>query len=381
MRRLGLAAIALATLALACSDGGGEGAGGDEGAGAAETSASRPGDAGDGGETEGPARAGSDSERAAGGGGAGDGPADPEQAVAAWEAWESAAAMGSAASLASLYAEGAELVLGDGATVAGAERIEHYFELLFRGVPDLEREPIAAIAREGEVAVLATARGTHEGEVLGTPATGSDLGRAELARFFVSEGGTIERHIVYADRLNLQAQMGRREVQARAPPSAPEPGRLVDALEVPREGAAGAREEEATGAAERMLAALADGDAGAVAGEFAEGAVLHDAAAASSAASRGEIRRHAAGLLAAFPDLAIEDVEVFAAGDTALATFALAGTHRGMWRRAREPASDATFETAGAAVVRTRGGAIERAWWIYDGLAIARAIEEARRGE
>jgi ketosteroid isomerase-like protein len=296
------------------------------------------------------------------------------EAIAAWERWEEAFSLASPAAISVRYAEDAVLMFGAEAVV-GASRIGRYYELLLASIPDLEREVLGVFAREGEVAVVAHLRGTQAGELMGAPATGARIGQAQLSRFFVDPRGLITRHEVYADALNLTAQLGLRNLHHR------------DADDVPfaavdREGA----EAEHGGDPGRALRALLDawsaGDADRAAALFTDDALLFDAAAAANVLGPRAIAAHARELGAAFASLRRHELELWTRGSHAIATFRLHGVHTGTWSRLSLRGSGESFELPAALVVAVQedahGERIERALFFYDGLALARALEAGR---
>jgi hypothetical protein len=294
------------------------------------------------------------------------------EAIAAWERWERAFTLASPAAISVRYAEDAVLVIGDAAPLAGASRIGRYYELLLAGLPDLEREVLVAFARDGEVAVVAHARGMHRGEVMGAPATAESIGRTELARLQIDQRGLITRHEVFADALNLTAQLRLRDLDHRDAGDALFAG--AEPL-VAIEAGAGA----VSSVTSALLEAWSAGDAEGAAALFSPSGVLHDAAAVADAVGPRAIAAHARELGAAFSDVRIRELEIWTAGSHALATFLFTGVHSGTWARLGLRGSGARFEIRAALVVDAAEGAeepgIARAGWFYDGLALAAALE------
>jgi ketosteroid isomerase-like protein len=295
-------------------------------------------------------------------------------AIAAWERWEEAFSLASPAAISVRYAEDAVLMLGAEAVV-GASRIGRYYELVLASIPDLEREVLGGYAREGEVAVVAHIRGTHAGELMGAPATGARIGQTQLSRLVVDPRGLITRHEVYADALNLTAQLGLRNLHHRDADDVP-------FVAVDREGAEAEHGGDPGRALEALLDAWSAGDADRAAALFTEDALLFDAAAAANVVGPRAIAAHARELGAAFASLRRHELEVWTRGSHAIATFRLHGVHTGTWARLGLRGSGESFELPAALVVAIRddahGERIERALLFYDGLALARTLEAGR---
>ncbi len=297
--------------------------------------------------------------------------APADTALSTWKDWERALERGAADDVIALYADGAELVLGGAVAASGRAEIERHFELRAAAIGDRERDPRVVIARDGEVVVVADVRGEHTGEILGIEPTGARLYRAEIWRTFVDTRGLITRQEVYADALNIQAQMQRRDIAARAPPARAEVGDAV----VHAESGDGAPAASARKAAAAVFEALSAGDSQAFGAAFSPDGVLHDGSASQDATGRGAIAGHASSLRQAFPALEVRRLELWGAGDYVAATYELSGAHDGTWRRIRARASGARFDVPGAALLEVADGAVTRAWLLYDGAAIANAIE------
>lgn len=296
--------------------------------------------------------------------------ATAEQASRAWRTWEEVYAAGYPGPLTARYTSEASLVIGGAPPIEGAGRIARYHELVFAKLAERERAVVAALARDGEAVTLSRVGGVHRGDARGAPASGEEIGRLELARFTVEADGRIARHEVYADALTLAAQLGRRDVEHREADAPPEAE-----IGFYREGEGD--EARALEAVKALVDALNTRDAEAFADRFAEGGGLIDVAAPSDAAERQSMAAQLRAMGSAFSDLEMRVKDAWAAGPLAVALGELAGTHDGTWRRLDAPASGARFATPAALLVATDEGRVERAWLVYDALAIARAIERA----
>src|SRR5271165_6477511 len=91
--------------------------------------------------------------------------------------------------------------------VKGPEGVKKLADALRPGIPDMEL-PIEDLVAEGEK-VLARLRvkGTHNGELMGVPATGKTIDIAVLDLFQIRHGKLIERWALL-DNLDLLRQIG-----------------------------------------------------------------------------------------------------------------------------------------------------------------------------
>ena len=96
---------------------------------------------------------------------------------------------------------------GTEGVVRGLEAFKHLVSMYRSAFPDL-RIPIEDLIGEGDRVVIRwTARGTHQGELMGNAPTGNQLSVTGILIGRVS-GGKIEEEWVDYDTLNLMEQIG-----------------------------------------------------------------------------------------------------------------------------------------------------------------------------
>jgi steroid delta-isomerase-like uncharacterized protein len=101
----------------------------------------------------------------------------------------------------------------------GLEGAKQKWAMYLAGIPDL-RVTIEELVAEGDkVAVRRSYAGTHQGELLGIPATGKQLQLGGISIFRLA-GGKIAEHWEQLDRLALMQQLGVVPTPAQAPPQA-----------------------------------------------------------------------------------------------------------------------------------------------------------------
>jgi steroid delta-isomerase-like uncharacterized protein len=89
----------------------------------------------------------------------------------------------------------------------GLEGAKQKWAMYLAGIPDL-RVTIEELVAEGDmVAVRRSYEGTHQGELLGIPATGKHLQLGGISIFRLA-GGKIAEHWEQLDRLTLMQQLG-----------------------------------------------------------------------------------------------------------------------------------------------------------------------------
>jgi len=100
----------------------------------------------------------------------------------------------------------------------GLEGAKQKWAMYLAGIPDL-RVTIEEMVAEGDkVAVRRSYEGTHQGELLGIPATGKHLQLGGISIFRLA-GGKIAEHWEQLDRLTLMQQLG--VIPAPAAPTDP----------------------------------------------------------------------------------------------------------------------------------------------------------------
>jgi steroid delta-isomerase-like uncharacterized protein len=79
---------------------------------------------------------------------------------------------------------------------------------MFRGAfPDLKVETLAVVTEGDELWVHSLATGTHQGELMGIPATGKMVSFAMMDRVRVRDGKAVE-HWGVSDNLGMMTQLG-----------------------------------------------------------------------------------------------------------------------------------------------------------------------------
>jgi len=89
----------------------------------------------------------------------------------------------------------------------GREGAKHAFQTLATAFPDLHHEIHAVVADGDEVAVHSTLRGTHQGEFMGTPATGKEVAADSIDIVRFADGLMVE-HWGQFDAPALLMQIG-----------------------------------------------------------------------------------------------------------------------------------------------------------------------------
>jgi len=284
--------------------------------------------------------------------------------------WTDAANAGDWKALAALYAADATVTpASSGSTLRGRDQLVTLFESLAAGFPDQRSRPLLLIAAGNRLYAVAWNTGTNTVSLGAMPATNRATGMLVLGVIEVDpSSGLIAHHVLYADNLNFMGQLGLWDGSSRPAGDSPDPGAAV---EVVRTGSAAAEADDA--ATVRTAAALLGAhDAAGLTRLYAADAELDDQSDAGPERGAAAIEHGYADLFAAFPDLAISDLDVVGAGDLAVATYRLTGTHGGPWPRLGAPAGTMRqIDLEVAAVFRFRDGKIVRHQVFSDGLAAA----------
>lgn len=89
----------------------------------------------------------------------------------------------------------------------GKEGVRAFFATFHGAFPDLQAEIQGIVSEGDEVWVYASITGTHEGELLGIPATGKKVSFSMFDRVRVRDGKAVE-HWGVSDDLGMLTQLG-----------------------------------------------------------------------------------------------------------------------------------------------------------------------------
>jgi steroid delta-isomerase-like uncharacterized protein len=101
----------------------------------------------------------------------------------------------------------------------GLEGAKRKWAMYLAGLPDLQVTIEELVAEDDKVAVRRSYAGTHQGELLGIPATGKQVRLGGISIFRLA-GGKIAEHWEQLDRLALLQQLGVVPTPGQAPPQA-----------------------------------------------------------------------------------------------------------------------------------------------------------------
>ena len=102
------------------------------------------------------------------------------------------------------YVEHSEMPPGIPATRDGMKQM---MGMYFEAFPDLQVTIEDMIAEGDKVVVRNTARGTHQGELMGIPATGNQVEMAEIHILRIADGMVVE-HWGIEDQMGMMQQLG-----------------------------------------------------------------------------------------------------------------------------------------------------------------------------
>ena len=253
-------------------------------------------------------------------------------------------------------------------TREGFRQVLHGYRAAF---PDLRITLDDLVAEGDRVVTRTTARGTHQGDLPGIPATGKPVALTSYALLRLA-GGQIAEEWGVADQLGLLQQLGvlpgmgaaaedaasqgPASATAARPPSAPD--------ESPAAHKAAAR---------RVLDALSRQDVGIIDEAFAPDYVHHGAPGVET---REHLKQLYAVLFRAFPDLRYEVADALAEGDRVAIRCTWSGTHRGELIGAgwSVPPTGKPVTAPTIAIFRFAGGRIAELWFGDDGLGVMQQL-------
>ncbi|HUH05871.1 MAG TPA: nuclear transport factor 2 family protein [Kofleriaceae bacterium] len=285
--------------------------------------------------------------------------------VGVYRAWVEAANAGSWPEVIAAFSEDATLIpASSGMELAGAANIGEFFKSFSVGFPDLRTTPIMILTRPGHVTAISIATGTNSAAVGPFEATGHAMSFIGLTEIAFDASGKMTRVIAYADNLNFMGQMGQWKGSSREPVSPPS-----DPLIIVRQGSE-AGEPARLARVASLVEAFNRHDAPALLQLYLPDAVLDDQHLPGPIITAHQIGTHYSDLFPAFPDIAMADVQSWAAGDYVVLTYTLRGTHAGAYARLPGTPSYRQLELQGAALLRLRGEQIAEHLVFVDGMAM-----------
>lgn len=248
-----------------------------------------------------------------------------------------------------------------GMELRGPANIVSFLSSFGRGFPDLRTWPVLVVADGRRVAAVALSRGTHSEDMGPMKATGKVTSFVGLTLVEFDDAGLVRTMVIYADNLNFMGQLGQwqgdtRPVDDREPPT----------TEVISGPASDANRE----LVERWAARFTAHDAPGMLALYAPAAVLDDTHLAGPIVTGKAIAAWYSSFFPGFPDVAIEDLETWTAGEYAIATYAVRGTNGGEYPRLGARRTMRQIDLEVAAVIRVRNGVIEEHLVFVDGMAI-----------
>ncbi len=251
-----------------------------------------------------------------------------------------------------------------GMVLQGPDNIIEFYKSFSVGFADLTTTPILILVRPGQVAAVALTRGTNDVAIGGRPATGKRTSFLGLTVIDYDTAGHMLRGTAYADNLNFMGQLGLWSGDARpvdeSTPDGPEIVR-ADAHPDATPGVALAR---------RFAARIDAHDAPGLLALYTPDAVVDDTHLAAPIATPAAIAHHFQEMFVAFPDLSIDDLSAWGAGDYAVATFHLRGTNGGNYARLGASGTMRQIDLEAAMVLRVRGDAIAQQQIFVNGMAM-----------
>ncbi|MFO7178908.1 MAG: ester cyclase [Pseudomonadota bacterium] len=277
--------------------------------------------------------------------------------------------------VAACYAENAtfELVDGGDAALAGRSAIlQNDLEPPFAAFPDASAESLLTLQNGDRIASLAFMRGTHQGTLKtsrGELAPTNKKIALTVGHVVELAGGSVQRHLEYADQRTVLVQLGVLQGTARKPVEPP-------AGERPVVVASNADTEKANVETfQKLTAAFNAHDAAAFEALLADDVVLSEASAAADRVGRKEVLKGQKEIWQGMSDSKIEHTSVWGAGDYVVATGTFTGTNDGplpswkVWNKTGKPVTLGLLEIA-----KLEGGKVKQHWVFTNGLAFAQQL-------
>ena len=267
-----------------------------------------------------------------------------------------------------LYAADFAMVQESGiGQIVGPAGYRVYFQTYFTGVPDIRMEVEESIAEGEWAAIRYVAGGTHEGELLGIPATGRSarVGCISIARF---RDGQFVENTMHFDKMSMLQQFG----------VLPPPEARVESWGVPATSAGvGDPETSKQVAARNTDEVWNEGRVELIDELFADDFIWHSNDAPPM--GREAWGQFVGAYLNAFPDVRYTVKTVIAEGDLVVHDWRATGTQTGALPGI--PATGRAIDIGGASMYRIHDGRMVEGWSVYDRLGMMQQLGVIPGGE
>jgi steroid delta-isomerase-like uncharacterized protein len=253
-----------------------------------------------------------------------------------------------------------------GGAIEGVEAFKQWVQVIHTAFPDIHYTINAMYAEGDKVATRYTATGTHTGDFRGIPPTGKSFNLTGHMIHRIRDGQKIEGWGVW-DTVGLLISLGILPPLALGgPPPQQEPSRD------------GTWDVEANKAAvRRLLLAMGDPDSNTIVRAIDDlmvpDFVTHGTAMFPYVRGTDILKQAIPGFKAAFPDVEVEILQLFAEQDRVMSHIRLTGTHKG--ELMGMPATNKRISWTGTQIVRfnEEGKMVER-WVLEDEMRYLQAI-------
>jgi len=267
-----------------------------------------------------------------------------------------------------LYADDFTMIQESGiGMVLGPVGYRVYYQTYLTGIPDLRMEVEESIAEGDWAAIRYVAGGTHDGELLGIPATGRSarVGCISIARF---RDGRFVENTMHFDKMSMLQQFG-----VMPPPEAREESWGVPATSA----GAGDPETSKRVAARNTDEVWNEGRMELIDELFADDFVWHSNDAPPM--DREAWRMFVGAYQNAFPDVRFTVKTAIAEGDLVLHDWRVTGTQTGDLPGI--PATGRALDIGGASLYRVHDGRLVEGWSVYDRLGMMQQLGVVPGGE
>jgi steroid delta-isomerase-like uncharacterized protein len=252
----------------------------------------------------------------------------------------------------------------------GPAGVRQAWAILRRAFPDLQVAVHDTVAEGALVAVRGEMTGTHQGDLMGLPATGRQA-RISVIDFSRIVAGRVTERWAQSDALGLLRQLGAISGPAR-PTAEAAPGPRASRSAPNRNGHAASVANKAF-AVQFAQVVLNDHDLERAGDFLADDFVGYLAGAPGPVVGVDAWREMFGGFLAAVPDYQEDVHEVIAEGDLVALRSTFGGTHAG--HLFGMPATGRRFTAGGMAFLRVRDGRIVEQWTEADLVGVLGQLE------
>lgn len=260
--------------------------------------------------------------------------------------------------IASFYTENATIKFAGMPDLTGRDAIEQMWTKNFAGAKD-SKSMANRIWVKGDVVVVEWAwAGVHSGDMMGVKATEKPVGMQGVDIMWFTPEGLVKEQHTYADVGTIMSQIGVSKQKGRPVPAIPTAPTVVVSTN-------GDNEAKNVDLAKKMFGAFEKKSDADFLGNASDDIQWDDMTMPETMKGKAAGKKFFADMTKAFPDVKVENPNVWGIGDFVIAEGTLSGTHKGAFMGIQP--TKKSINLHGVDIVQVKDGKIVRGWSYANG--------------